>query len=316
MATYYSGAMLLGYTLTTHQLKPLLAWSTGLLALVPWALHLLAQSQATLDPSVRWAHPPTLDILWRFAQPSMPLAFTTLLILTLSPPFKPYQLTQTPPLWRNIGLCMMGASLGLWTLSQATNPLFTERYLLPLRVGWILICGHLLIQKNIQTKIPQIAALTATLLIGTALLQTDPPSRSTTGGFWTLNNPWNDIGLGDKTHLKEPLPIACESSTIYLPRKFYTKNAQNYTLLLHPAPQGVEKMDRNMSQALAQFDKRQKVEPLQEFLKKNKRFYLLNEKHATTDKHIPPSYQRTILYSSQNHGGDDSLSLELFEENP
>lgn len=343
MAVAYSGASVLLAAIASYKtplrqrLLPPLAWGLGSLALAPWVPSLIGQTQSTMSDSVRWASPPEPHLLWQLAHPNLCLVALGGLFLVISfsasflsswltspwltspkaaaarPPAKPQQTDHVsiPTLWMAIGSGLALLPLAFWVVSQTTNPLFTERYILPSQIGWILLLGGILsTRKNLDSELPNaLAFLSIPLLLGAAAAFPLLP-RDTTGGFSNSNNPWADIGIQETKYFTEPLPVACESSTTYLPRHFYLSEKHSYHLLLPAQSQGVRKMDAIMNKALGQEDPRQSIDPVSSFLTAHKKFYLINEPQNPLDKEIPAQYHRTPLTTPTNPA---SLRLELVE---
>jgi hypothetical protein len=320
-------------------LKASAAWASGALWILPWIPNLIGQTQTRMTKEVRWAEPPNLLQLWEFAHPNPSLILVTLVwaalittltaLPTLKPPKKNIPNTEEKnnphgKLWLLAGLSFLLAAPLLWTASQFTNPLFTERYTLPTQIGWLLLSAGALSlaltklkeqKRNLHPlKILKSPALIPTLFIFPLLIfTTKNPPRDTTGGFSNQNNPWEDIGIQELKYFTENLPIVCETSTTYLPRQFYNTQNKTYVLLLNTKGKNVEKMDYIMSKALGEADPRQKTTTLENLLKTYPRFYLINEPPTLTDQDIPKTFLRTTLNPTEVAENPQSLKLELVE---
>jgi hypothetical protein len=288
------------------------------ISVVPYVLWLaLAKHQvsSTMSKGTSWAEAPTITDLFEFTNPTIPMLLTFGLGFFATRKKKIFRLSNFP-LWAGMSFILI--AMGLWIASQFTNPLFLERYLWPLRFGWILIALGVLSSYTFSGKLKPIIAIASTILIALIMNQTNP-TRVTTGGFWS-ENPWLEAGFGDSKYFSEDIPILCESSTTYLPRKMYLGDIKNYILLLvppkddlkTPSPRGIDYL---MSKALKQTDKRQNILDPKEILENHKRFYLLNETFLDSDTYTFPnsSYKRTLLNPSREDK-NQTLRIELIEK--
>jgi hypothetical protein len=293
----------------------------GIVSLAPYIIWLIfnkGQLASTMSESIVWERPPNISEFYNFTRPNYILFGIIFSIVLLSSKSKSIFNSQNYSLY--IGLSFLTATSMLWIISQYTNPLFLERYIWPMRLGWVLISLGILECYHTDKKWRHIPTIWMIVLSALILTQHNPP-RATTGGFWTIENPWADAGFGDEKYFREDLPRVCESSTIYLPRKFYFDRTWDYIMILDdsnissktsaPSAKGI---DQKMSEALMKSDSRQKIVRVSEFLKNNPRFYLLNESFIDTDKNwiSQDKYKRTLLNPSKTQK-NQTLKIELIE---
>jgi uncharacterized membrane protein len=327
MATLYNGATVAGLIIALKikkkesvlDYKPLLATMVGSLALLPWMVSYWGQIESTLSTSVKWSSPPTLFQLFEFSRPNTGLLLLgivwILLFLNSKKPIN--SLKEMNHLWTTIGILYLFLTFGLWVISQYSNPLFLERYVLPNQVGLTLLLAGLFqgfIPNPWNTKYSVILYITCVLLIF-HVFKLEPPTRESTGGFSNKENPWVDAGFADEQYFTKNIPIICESSTTYLPRRYYHSGNQDYILVLEEdvakKAKGVWLMDYNMNQALKSVDSKHNVMSWEEILKNHNSFYLLNEATAPQDSKLDPKKYRRTLLNPPNNG---NLKVELVEK--
>jgi len=323
---YIGFAVLYTAASTWHENKRI-DWSllvSYILALVPFGFWLaLGNSQvaSTMAEGIRWERPPNIQELWEFIRPNYLLIIVCTLMCLLGK--KKSKILSIKNRSLVIGMSFLTTSGLLWVASQWTNPLFLERYVLPMRLGWVLIAFGIAGSYQWTKDSVRIGWL-GLLLILVLIIQQENPSRVTTGGFWS-SNPWSEAGFGDQQYFKEKIPILCESSTTYLPRHFYFKKEREYILGLDKSRKSKEgnnsslpsskNIDHKMNIALKSVDERQNIEWIDDFLKRNQRFYLLNETIVDTDtKYIDTTrYKRTLLNPSPSIS-TQTLLIELIEK--
>jgi hypothetical protein len=321
LAAIYIGA--LGGTYLTIEyvsakrldVKLLLALTIPILPYLGWLTWGNTQVASTLSESVRWERPPTLREFFEFSAPSIFIILSIILIFKTKKENRIFRVSNYP-LW--FGVTFVVVAAGLWAISQFTNPLFLERYIWPLQLGWVMIALGILVNYTYSKRELSIAFIGCMILTGFILTQKNP-TRVSTGGFWS-DNPWAESGFGDSKYFSEDIPILCESSTTYLPRKMYLGDRKNYILLLvppkddlkTPSPRGIDYL---MSKALKQTDKRQNILDPEEILENHKRFYLLNETFLDSDTYAFPnsSYKRTLL-NPNREDKNQTLRIELIEK--
>jgi hypothetical protein len=299
-------------------LKPLKYATVGSLAIVPWLVAYLGQIKSTMYGSVNWAPPPTLYDLAQFLR----LENILIILILLGSLYylrSGYKTSKPKPnlFWLMTGFIFVLFPMGLWILSQITNPLFLERYILPTQIGWALIFGGILttiLQDKLNIKLKPFLYVLA-LGMSFYIINLPIPTREVTGGYWNKDNPWADAGFSDDKYFTENIPVVCESSTTYLPRNFYHNKKRDYILVLDKdiaqKSKGIWLMDFKMNLALKQVDKSQKIKSWDEFLLENKKFYLINENDAKQDTILDPLlYKRTLL----NPEGRGNIKLELIEQ--
>jgi hypothetical protein len=305
--------------------KSALAYIIGWLALTPWLFALAGQVKGALSETVRWAPAPSADLLGAWLQPGEDLVVIATLTLGLG-----YLLRKNPPGKQEENtarekentaiLCWTGGvflatGLLLWVVSQWTNPLFLERYLLPVRIGWVCLAAAGIAYVGLPERVQTWLGVGTTTILAILIMSSNPQPREMTGGFWSAN-PWVDAGFADAQFMKEPLPVACETSTTYLPRHHYHGDAREYFLVLDKTAAdqdgGPAGMDYVMNKALAKASgSGQKIMEAQEFAQKHPRFYLLDETNSSTGTRSFPEGQfqkKEILMGSTS----PSRSIRLF----
>lgn len=270
-------------------LKPVGYALAGSLTIIPWLIAYFGQIESTMSGSVSWASPPTISQLFEFIRINN-LLIVLILLGVIALLINGHNKATSNKFWIITGTGFVLFSFGLWVLSQKTNPLFLERYILPNQIGWSLIVGGLLrvVFKDNISKV--LRTLLYLLAIGVMLytLSLPIPTRDATGGYWNKESPWTDAGFSDDKYFTEKIPVVCESSTVYLPRNFYHGRKREYFLILNEEAaqesKGIWLMDYNMTNALREVDKAQKIRTWEEFLPTHKRFYLINEGDGKQDE--------------------------------
>ena len=288
MAAVFGASALGGLWLSGLRKRPFpwrtgVAYGVGWLAVVPWLGSLQGQIEGTLAETVRWAPPPPPELLWSFLKPGWWIGSLTAVLAASAVTGhgkKQIDGKRAANFLMATGGFFLATGITLWAVSQKTNPLFLERYVLPTRIGWACLLaggvGIIGLAENVQraTGASGCALLLAALVVST------PQPRAVTGGFWSAN-PWVDAGLADEKFLAEALPVACETSTVYLPRHHYRGRERQYYLILNKEAAeedgGPAMMDYKMNSAVRKVDPEQKVLPGAEFVTKFARFYLLDE---------------------------------------
>ena len=258
---------------------------------VPWAVGLSGQVNGTLNPALRWAGPPNIQLLWEFLKPGWWLAaFAAAAWATAKLKKQTKENTPEEHLITATGILFILVGVALWVVSQKTNPLFLARYVLPIRLGWACLLAGYSRKLGTPTGAQNIVGALGLGAMAILTMWGTPQPREVTGGFWSAN-PWVDAGLADKKFLEPSLPIACESSTVYLPRHFYSTWGEYY-LILNPKTAkedgGAAALDFNMNRALAALDKTQRIISASDFAEKFQRFYLWDESQISTGNHAFP----------------------------
>lgn len=323
MAFAYTGLIIISivvYKFTEKKrwdFKPLGYALLGCLSIIPWLIAYLGQIESTMSGAVNWANPPTIEQLGQFLKPN--IALTIIICFSLGVLLKNgYGKYKTIPIkfWIITGGSFLIFSIGLWILSQKTNPLFLERYILPSQIGWTLIVGGFLPKifgENVDKSLKSFLYLLAIGMI-LYLLSLSPPTREATGGFWNKENPWTDAGFSDDKYFTQKISVICESSTTYLPRNFYHGKKRDYILVLDKTTaencQGVWLMDYKMNKALKTVDKSQKIKTWDEILSEHTKFYLLNEMDAKQNEVLDSKKYKSTLLNPKEKG---NLKIELIE---
>lgn len=273
--------------------KTALATGSGWILIIPWLPSLRGQFGGTLASGVRWADPPSLNLLWDFLQPETAIV-TLVAVNTIGSWLTKKTIDQKKEItnWTS-GTTLVITGLALWGISHISNPLFTGRYTLPVQLGWILIGTSIVATARTPEKWQKRTGIIGTIILTGIILTSTTKSRETTGGF-SSKNPWIDAGFADKKYLKEPeIPVVCETSTTYLPRHYYI--GTRYTLVLNKEAAendgGPAAMDYKMNAALALHDPRQNIVGSVEFKKRHEKFYLWDEKYSSTGERAFPEQE-------------------------
>jgi hypothetical protein len=320
-----------------------LAYLAGWLALLPWIGWggLGGQVGGTLTAQVDWAGPPSGAMLIDFLQPSWWLLAVAALWALAGR--RHATKDQGASLAMATGVIFVGVGIILWVVSQVTNPLFLERYVLPVCLGWTTLAAGAGWEAGRRSRSRDwdwkhlrwldgaswesgLAILLGIVALGWAYKAPLEP-RSITGGFWS-ENPWVDTGLADLRHYKEGIPVICETSTIYLPRHHYFGEEKEYWLLLDKAAAeadgGPAGMDYAMNKALkgAAGDE-QGPPPKQRILLQEegipwKQAYVLDEDTSSSAQRAFPQerYRWTEIRMSEEkepERGDGSHRIRLFK---